>query len=132
MGTLAARPSLKQLSLPNWTRFRRGLVLGLARDASAPATFADWLTSRVIWADTLVDRIVSQALEPIGAVAEPYALWAIERRPGLTMPCEHPAITLTDDLEPFEHLKLHILNLGHTVLVDLWWDQRRAPDETVR
>jgi tagaturonate reductase len=107
-------------------------VLGLARDAAAPADFTDWLGSRVIWADTLVDRIVSQPLDPIGAVAEPYALWAIERRPGLTVPCEHPAIVLTDDLEPFERLKLHILNLGHTVLADLWQQQRRAPDETVR
>jgi len=118
--------------VPRNGRVLRDLVLGLARDAAAPAAFIDWLGSRVIWADTLVDRIVSQPLDPIGAVAEPYALWAIERQPGLTMPCEHPAIILTDDLEPFERLKLHILNLGHTVLADLWQQQRRAPDETVR
>src|SRR3954462_12675935 len=119
--------------VPRNGRVLRDLVLGLARDATAPAAFTDWLGSRVIWADTLVDRIVSQPLDPIGAVAEPYALWAIERRPGLTVPCEHPAIILTDDLEPFERLKLHILNLGHTVLADLWQQQqRRAPDETVR
>src|SRR5205085_12419119 len=97
-----------------------------------PADFTDWLGSRVIWADTLVDRIVSQPLDPIGAVAEPYALWAIERRPGLTVPCEHPAIVLTDDLEPFERLKLHILNLGHTVLADIWRSEPRDAGETVR
>ena len=118
--------------VPRNGRVLRDLVLDLARDAAAPSDFTDWLGSRVIWADTLVDRIVSQPLDPIGAVAEPYALWAIERRPGLTVPCEHPAIVLTDDLEPFERLKLHILNLGHTVLADLWQQQRRAPDETVR
>ena len=118
--------------VPRNGRVLRDFVLDLARDAAAPADFTDWLGSRVIWADTLVDRIVSQPLDPIGAVAEPYALWAIERRPGLTVPCEHPAIVLTDDLEPFERLKLHILNLGHTALADLWQQQRRAPDETVR
>src|SRR3954454_22157757 len=74
--------------LPRNGRVLRDLVLGLTRDAAAPADFTDWLGSRVIWADTLVDRIVSQPLDPIGAVAEPYALWAIERRPGLTVPCE--------------------------------------------
>ena len=107
-------------------------MLDLARVAGASTGFADWLTSSVIWADTLVDRIVSEPLEPIGAIAEPYALWAIERRPGLQPPCEHPAIILADDLEPFERLKLHILNLGHTVLAELWLSQERAPDETVR
>ncbi|SMH45993.1 mannitol dehydrogenase family protein [Azospirillum agricola] len=108
------------------------ILAGLARDAGAPAGFLGWLAGSVIIGNTLVDRIVSQPLEPIGAVAEPYALWAIERRPGLPAPCGHPAIVMTDDLEPFERLKLHILNLGHSVLADLWMAERRDPDETVR
>jgi tagaturonate reductase len=118
--------------VPQNGRVLRELVLGLARAAGAPAGFEEWLGSRVIWADTLVDRIVSEPLEPIGAIAEPYALWAIECRPGLEPPCQHPAIILAEDLEPFERLKLHILNLGHTVLADLWLRQGRAPEETVR
>lgn len=113
-------------------RALQAAVLELAARADAAQGFLDWLRDGVLWANTLVDRIVSEALEPIGAVAEPYALWVIERRPGLTPPCEHPCIILADDLEPFERLKLHILNLGHTVLADLWLQEARPPTETVR
>ncbi|MGU3422904.1 mannitol dehydrogenase family protein [Methylobacterium sp. D54C] len=107
-------------------------VLDLATEAGLPDSFRAWLRDGVIWTDTLVDRIVSEPLEPVGAVAEPYALWAIERRPGLVLPCTHPCIVLADDLEPFERLKLHILNLGHTVLADLWRWKGRQAGETVR
>lgn len=110
----------------------RARVLGLAAEAGLPAEFSDWLQDSVRWAVTLVDRIVSAPIEPAGAVAEPYALWAIERQPGLAPPCEHPDILMVDDLEPYARKKLHILNLGHTVLAQVWQAQRRRPDETVR
>lgn len=113
-------------------RVLQGLVLDLASEAGLPQAFGAWLREEVIWTDTLVDRIVSEPLEPIGAVAEPYALWAIERRPGLVLPCTHPCIVLADDLEPFERLKLHILNLGHTVLAEIWRREGRPAGETVR
>ncbi|MDB5500607.1 MAG: altronate oxidoreductase [Tardiphaga sp.] len=107
-------------------------VLALAADAGAPSAFAEWIAKEIIFAETLVDRIVSQPLEPIGAIAEPYALWAIKRDRGLSAPCVHPAIVLADELESFERLKLHILNLGHTVLADIWLSEGRSPNETVR
>lgn len=110
----------------------KAAVLALAETAQAPAAFAQWIASDVIFADTLVDRIVSQPIEPVGAVAEPYALWAVQNQPGLVLPFSHPALVLADDLQPFERLKLHILNLGHTVLADIWLSETRAPDETVR
>jgi tagaturonate reductase len=111
----------------------RDTVLDLARDVRAPADFAAWVGDDLVWADTLVDRIVSEPIEPVGAVTEPYALWAIARRPGLAEPpCRHPAIVMADDLEPYERLKLHILNLGHTVLADLWMSEARDAGETVR
>jgi tagaturonate reductase len=110
----------------------RDTVTGLAREVEAPADFLRWLGGSVIWANTLVDRIVSEAIEPVGAVAEPYALWAIERQPGLEPPCLHAAIVMADDLEAFERLKLHILNLGHTVLADIWLEEGRDMAETVR
>ncbi|MCQ4161838.1 mannitol dehydrogenase family protein [Roseomonas sp. GC11] len=110
----------------------RDTILDLATGAHAPGAFLAWLRERVIWADTLVDRIVSEALEPAGAIAEPYALWVIEQRPGLVLPCQHPAIQLAEELEPFERLKLHILNLGHTVLADIWQHEHRLQGETVR
>ncbi len=97
-----------------------------ARQACRGA-FSAWLRESTIFTDTLVDRIVSEPIEPVGAVAEPYALWAIERRPGLVVPCEHPCIVLADDLEPYERLKLHILNLGHTFLAEIWQREGGLP-----
>ena len=108
------------------------LVLDLQAERYPESEFRHWLSSDVVWANTLVDRIVSEPIEPAGAVAEPYALWAIEHQPGLTLPCRHPDIQVVGDLTPFLKLKLHILNLGHTVLADIWMKEGRREDETVR
>lgn len=110
----------------------KAIVRDLAHKSGAGSAFLAWLDEKAIFANTLVDRIVSEPIEPVGAVAEPYALWAIERSPGLTMPCTHPSIVLTDELEPLERLKLHILNLGHTVLADIWLQEGRPKNETVK
>jgi tagaturonate reductase len=82
--------------------------------------------------NSLVDRIVSQPLEPAGAVAEPYAHWAIEDPPGLTLPCVHPSVTVVPTLAEIETLKLFVLNLGHTVLADRWLRRQGALDVLVR
>lgn len=108
-----------------------GILAQLAVDTRQPEPFRTWLLESVTFADTLVDRIVSAEIPPIGAVAEPYALWAIKAG-DFTLPLRHPCVKLVDNLEPFERLKLHILNLGHTVLTDRWLKQRGAEDETVR
>lgn len=109
----------------------RELVAKLAAQWSCAPAFIDWLRGHVVWANSLVDRIVSEPLEPAGAVAEPYALWAIENQPRLQLPCRHPAIVLTDDLARHERLKLFLLNLGHTLLAELWLRGGLAPDMTV-
>lgn len=116
---------------------RNGDVLGdivrtLAKRWGLRPSFLEWLDSSVIFSNTLVDRIVSEALEPAGAVAEPYALWAIESRPGQVLPCTHPSIVVTDDISSFAHLKLFILNLGHTFLTDGWLKSDLPRDLTVR
>ena len=92
----------------------------------------EWLDRRCIWACSLVDRIVAEALDPIGAVAEPYALWAIEDAPGLRPVCTHPDLVVTAELARYERLKLYILNLGHTWLAERWLLDRRPQEETVR
>lgn len=109
----------------------RDIVATLARGWRREAAFIDWLQTQPVWANSLVDRIVSQPLEPVGAVAEPYALWAIEDQPRLQLPCRHPAIVLTDDLTRYERLKLFLLNLGHTLLADLWQRGGLPADMTV-
>ena len=111
-------------------RVLRQRVATLAAAWQASDTFMHWLENSVVFADTLVDRIVAEEILPVGAVAEPYALWAIRER-GFKVPLTHPAVVLTDDLEPYERLKLHILNLGHTVLAEAWIRRGRPARETV-
>jgi tagaturonate reductase len=109
-----------------------GVVLGVLEHWQAPAKTRRWVEEECLWVNSLVDRIVSEPLEPLGAVAEPYALWAIEDQPGLELPCRHEAIVVADDLKPYERLKLFILNLGHTYLAEIWAKQGGAPGLTVR
>jgi len=110
----------------------RGLVNQLADAWYQDTGFLDWLEKEVLFLNTLVDRIVSEPIEPAGAVAEPYALWAIESKPGFVPFCQHPSIIVADDITSYEKLKLFILNLGHTVLADDWKREGRPDDLTVR
>jgi tagaturonate reductase len=109
----------------------RDLLVGLATDWGLELAFAVYLRETCRWANSLVDRIVSQPIQPVGAVAEPYAIWAIERQDGLCLPCVHPCIVVTDALEQYEQFKLFMLNLGHSWLAERWLLEQRAADETV-
>ncbi len=109
----------------------REQVVGLATAWKAPAPFVTYLREHCVWVNSLVDRIVSAPLHPVGAIAEPYALWAIERHPRAVLPCRHAAIVITDDLAAFERLKLWLLNLGHSFLAECWLVEGRATAETV-
>ncbi len=109
----------------------RRTVLSLASRGGLGDAFVQWLEEDVIWACSLVDRMVPESIHPAGAIAEPYALWAIESQPGLTLPCQHPAVQMVDSLDRLERLKLHILNLAHTVLAHYWLRQEQAEDQTV-
>ncbi len=108
------------------------LVLEVAEGWGLGKEFRRWTSDECLWINSLVDRIVSEPLEPAGAVAEPYALWAVENRPGLVMPCRHAGVVLTDDLKPYARLKLFILNLGHSYLAEGWAARGGARSETVR
>jgi tagaturonate reductase len=96
------------------------IVMSLAGEWQMPSEFINWLDTQCIWVNSLVDRIVSEPIEPLGAVAEPYALWAIENQPGLQLPCIHSDIRVVDSLLSIEWLKLSLLNLSHSYLVDIW------------
>jgi tagaturonate reductase len=109
----------------------RDRVLEIA-EVHPQAGLIDYLKNDVVWVNSLVDRIVSEPIEPAGAVAEPYALWAIENQAKLTLPCEHPSVQVVDSLEVTESLKLFILNLGHTYLVDRWQQAGSQSHEFVR
>lgn len=109
----------------------RTLVSGLATAWDLPAGFVTYLNARCRWANSLVDRIVSEPILPVGAIGEPYALWAIEEQDGLILPCRHDAIVVTSDLARYERLKLHLLNLGHTILAEAWQRSGAVPDMIV-
>lgn len=109
----------------------KAIVSDLAHRSGAENGFLTWLDN-AIFTNSLVDRIVSEALSPAGAVAEPYALWAIEDIPGLALPFTHPYIKLVSDLDVIERLKLYILNLGHSVLAEIWLTGHFPAQETVR
>jgi len=109
----------------------RDLVIGIARGWNADEAFIGYLTKDCVWVNSLVDRIVSEPIQPVGAIAEPYALWAIERQAGMVLPCEHEDIVVTDDLAHYERLKLLMLNLGHTMLAEIWRTRAGLPDMTV-
>lgn len=109
----------------------RDLVLQLARDWDMDGDFRSWLRNGCVWVNSLVDRIVSEPLDPIGAVAEPYALWAVEAQPGMLLPCVHPQLFVTERLEPYERRKLFLLNLGHSFLAEQWLIGGGRADYTV-
>jgi tagaturonate reductase len=110
----------------------RDIVIELAMLGNGDSTFADWLGTHCLFMNSLVDRIVSEPIDPVGAVAEPYALWAIEAQEGFVPPCTHTDLMVVDDLGPIARKKLFILNLGHTLLAQLWRDKGASADTTVR
>ena len=109
----------------------RDVVVALAHAWQLDDAFIDYLRRDCVWVSSLVDRIVPEALEPLGAVAEPYALWAIEAQPNMVLPCRHAAIVVTDQLERYERFKLFLLNLGHSYLVHCWRERGAPPGLTV-
>jgi tagaturonate reductase len=110
----------------------KNIIFDLAVKWGESDEFSNWLMASIMFCNTLVDRIVSEAIEPIGAIAEPYGLWAIERQAGFAPPFENSCVTYTDDLTTFLRLKLHILNLGHTYLAEIWQRENRSIEESVR
>ncbi|WP_377704301.1 mannitol dehydrogenase family protein [Pseudoduganella sp. UC29_71] len=109
----------------------RDVVRKLALAWKLDNSFIVYLSMTCVWINSLVDRIVSEAIDPAGAVAEPYAIWVIEAKRRMVLPCVHPHIVVTDRLEPYERRKLFLLNAGHTFLAEHWLAYRRPKDETV-
>ena len=93
-----------ELTPANGDTLRR-IVLAVLESWGTPEATRRWVGEDCLWVNSLVDRIVSEPLEPLGAIAEPYALWAIEDRPGLTPPCRHADVVVTNDLKRYERLK---------------------------
>lgn len=108
----------------------RSAMLGFAR--LRDAELADWIAVEVDFPNSMVDRItpmttaqdIVELAEQCGVtdawpvVAEPYAQWVIEDcfaksgRPDFTA----AGVQLTEDVRPYELLKLRVLNGGHQAI----------------
>jgi fructuronate reductase len=92
---------------------------------------ADWIAGSVSYVTTMVDRItprttpedVRTVLEatglhdssPVGT--EPFSEWVLSGSfPGGRPGWDAAGATITDDIEPYEHRKLWLLNGGHSLL----------------
>lgn len=109
------------------------LVRRHARRWHLDERFFDWLDRSVVFANTLVDRIVpgtpddpAALFERLGytdallTVAEPYRLWAIEGDAALEARLPFAGldgVVVTHDLAPYREQKVRILNGGHTAFV---------------
>jgi fructuronate reductase len=92
---------------------------------------ADWIAGSVSYVTTMVDRITPrttpedvravlaatglQDSSPVGT--EPFSEWVLSGSfPGGRPSWDAAGATITDDIEPYEHRKLWLLNGGHSLL----------------
>jgi mannitol 2-dehydrogenase len=91
----------------------------------------EWIAQHIAFPNGMVDRIAPvtsdndriQLAERFGiadawpAVCEPFTQWVIEDRfPQGRPPLDHVGVQLVDDVEPYELMKLRLLNAGHQAL----------------
>jgi len=99
--------------------------------ASAADGLVAWIDENVSFPNSMVDRITPATTDAdrqwftthVGiedawpVVCEPFIQWVIEDDyAGDRPPWETLDITITEDVRPFEHMKLQLLNAGHSVL----------------
>jgi mannitol 2-dehydrogenase len=92
---------------------------------------ADWIEASVHFPNSMVDRITPVTTEDDRAlvarewgiddawpvVAEPFEQWALEDDFGLGRPAyETVGVQVVDEVEPYELMKLRLLNVGHQAI----------------
>ncbi|GAA3391690.1 mannitol dehydrogenase family protein [Cryptosporangium minutisporangium] len=95
---------------------------------------AEWIRASVTFPSSMVDRIVPTTTDDDRrdaaalsgrydaglVVAEPFSQWVVEDRFAGARPCwERAGVQLTDDVGPFEVMKLRLLNGVHSTLAYL-------------
>lgn len=94
----------------------------------------EWITEHVSFPNSMVDRITPATTDDDRAwlaghtglvdgwpvVTEPFRQWVIEDNfAGDRLPLEQMDVIVTDDVEPYELMKLRLLNAGHSCLAYL-------------
>lgn len=110
----------------------RAATLGEA--ARYEAELTSWIESSVSFPNSMVDRITPatadsdrkwleathQIIDQWPVVTEPFRQWVIEDNfAGDRLPLEELDVIVTDDVEPYEFMKLRLLNAGHSCLAYL-------------
>ncbi|MEV7426466.1 mannitol dehydrogenase family protein [Streptomyces sp. NPDC091212] len=105
-----------------------------ALPAAEREDLVEWLESAVTFPSSMVDRIVPATTEVYRAAvasglgvrdavpvpAEPFSMWVMEDRFSAGRPrWEHGGALFTDDVEPYELLKLRLLNGTHSLIAYL-------------
>ena len=107
------------------------LVVRQAESWELGRAFIHYVSDQCLWANNLVDCIVSDLptddarviQNPLAIMAEPYALLAIDRHCIEGVQAErfplmkHAAVQLVDDLQPYYLRKVRVLNGVHTAMV---------------
>jgi fructuronate reductase len=121
-------------NLPHNGTLLAGLVDDFVRNSSLPKSLADWIAANVSFPSTMVDRIVpattdadkkfvaaSTGVEDEAVVAcEPFRQWVIEDRFATERPAwDLVGVQFVQDVEPWETMKLRILNATHSLLAYL-------------
>jgi tagaturonate reductase len=116
--------------LPQNGELLKGFVLAHSKNWNLPKEFNLWIKEKVIFFNSLVDRIVPgfpshldlplKEKDPFIVQAEPYALWAIE---GLATLSAHlpflesnSEVILEEDISVYSLRKVRILNASHTAM----------------
>ncbi|WP_269514792.1 mannitol dehydrogenase family protein [Brevundimonas subvibrioides] len=133
----AGRPAFTALScdnLPGNGRLLRNAVLALA--GRIDAGLAEWIGTHARFPGTMVDRITPvtrpadvAAFEAAYGIAdrwpifcEPFTQWVIEDDFADGRPdWEAVGVQFTADVEPFEQMKLRLLNASHLALASVGW-----------
>ncbi|MGH1331974.1 MAG: mannitol dehydrogenase family protein [Paracoccaceae bacterium] len=116
-------------NLPGNGHVTKDAVIGLAR--LMDEALADWIAANVAFPNGMVDRITpatgpierARVIEAFGiedaapVFCEPFRQWVLEDHfPAGRPPFERAGVTLTDQVEAFEMMKIRILNGGHAII----------------
>ena len=119
-------------NIPDNGHVVKNAVLGMAEKRS-PA-LADWIADNVSFPGTMVDRIVPAATpeslaeiaavlgvdDPCAISCEPFIQWVVEDHFVAGRPAwETAGVQMTDDVLPWEQMKLRMLNGSHSFLAYL-------------
>ena len=104
-------------------------ILAYAESWNLGADFTDWINNKNVFANTLVDRIVTGYPEDETRLSHPddkyldsaeiFHLWVIEGDFESELPLKKAGFNVvwTDDAKPYKKIKVRVLNGAHTSLV---------------